>query len=130
MALMTTNAAGEIEYLPAPTKGATEPMTAVVYDTLKNALVTARRVCHSSLMDAVAHSNKEEYLRLEGELGKIDAALEWLGASVEVIEIIRRWRGIMAKRADTYRDGPADFIGRMLDDEVAKIDAWLGTPTP
>lgn len=45
----------------------------------------------------------------------------------EIVVIIRRWRFNIDRRARGYLDGPADFIGRMLLDEVAEVDAWLGS---
>lgn len=46
-------------------------------------------------------------------------------APIDVRDVVRRWRGVIDRRARSYLDGPGDFIGRMMLDEVAQIDAWL-----
>ena len=38
--------------------------------------------------------------------------------------IIRRWRGVIEGRAN-LDGGPGDFLGRVMFDEIAQIDAWL-----
>ena len=61
------------------------------------------------------------------ELGvtKPDAAPVQPSATEDIRLIIGRWRNMVEKRAKFYSDTPGDFVGRMLLDEVAAVDAWL-----
>lgn len=59
------------------------------------------------------------------ELGVTKPAAETPSAAEDLRLIIGRWRNMVEKRANKYLDTPDDFLGRMLLDEVAAVDAWL-----
>jgi len=59
------------------------------------------------------------------ELGVSKPAAPPPSASEDIRAIIQCWRNMVEKRGKFYSDTPGDFLGRMLLDEVATVDAWL-----